>query len=62
MTDKNSSKIAIFQGKEVRRTIHKDEWWFVIVDVVEILTETPNVKDYLRKMRIRDDELSKGWV
>ena len=56
-----TTKIAVFRGRKVRRTIHKNEWWFVINDVVEVLTNTPNVKDYIRKMRIRDEELSKGW-
>jgi len=53
--------IAIFRGKEVRKVIHNDEWWFVVADVVQILTETLNVKDYITKMRKRDEELAKGW-
>ncbi|MBU1177942.1 Bro-N domain-containing protein [Patescibacteria group bacterium] len=58
---KASTKIALFRGKKVRRTIFNNEWWFVVNDVVEVLTETPNAKDYIRKMRVRDEELSKGW-
>ena len=30
-------RIALFQRKEVRRTIHNNEWWFVITDVVATL-------------------------
>ena len=56
-----TTKIAIFQKKEMRKTIHNNEWWFVINDIVKVLTDTPNAKDYIRKMRIRDEELSKGW-
>ncbi len=59
--DNQETRIAIFKGKEVRRTIHKNEWWFVANDVVEVLTDTSNSKDYIRKMRLRDKELSKGW-
>jgi len=55
------TKIAIFKGKKVKRTIHNNEWWFVVNDVVEVLTDTTNVKDYLKKMRSRDPEISKGW-
>jgi len=33
---------------------HNEEWWFVVGDVIQILTDTPNVKDYIRKMRDRD--------
>jgi hypothetical protein len=55
------TKIAIFRGKAIRKTIYKNEWWFVINDIVHALTDTPNVKDYIRKMRIRDEYLGKGW-
>lgn len=30
-------------------------------DVVEVLTDTTNSSDYIKKMRKRDDDLSKGW-
>ncbi|MCK4639858.1 MAG: Bro-N domain-containing protein [Candidatus Marinimicrobia bacterium] len=56
-----TTKIALFKGREIRKTIHNNEWWFVVNDVVGALTDTPNVKDYIRKMRIRDKEIGKGW-
>lgn len=56
-----TTKISIFKGKGIRKIIHNNEWWFVVNDVVQVLTDTPNVKDYLRKMRLRDAELEKGW-
>jgi len=56
-----STQIALFKGRKIRKTIHDDEWWFVVNDVVESLTDTPSVKDYIRKMRIRDEEIEKGW-
>ena len=56
-----SEKLAIFQGQKVRRIIYNNEWWFVVNDVVRVLTDTPDTKDYIRKMRIRDEELEKGW-
>ena len=56
-----TDKIAIFKGKKIRKIIHNNEWWFVVNDIVLALTDTPNVKDYIRKMRIRDKELGKGW-
>jgi DNA-damage-inducible protein D len=56
-----TTKIAIFRGKQIRKTIHKDEWWFSIGDVVEALTDTPNSADYIKKMRKREPELAKGW-
>ena len=57
----NNTKIAIFRGKEIRKTIHNNEWWFVVEDVVLALIDSANVKDYINKMRARDSELSKGY-
>jgi len=56
-----SDKIAVFKGKGIRKTLHNNEWWFVVNDVVQILTDTPDAKDYIRKMRDRDEDLGKGW-
>ena len=56
-----TTKIAIFKGQKVRKTIHNNEWWFSITDVVTALTDTVNSADYIKKMRLRDKELSKGW-
>lgn len=53
--------IAIFKGKEVRKIIYENEWWFVVADVIEILTDSQNPTDYIKKMRNRDEELAKGW-
>lgn len=55
------NKLVVFQEQEVRRTWHNEEWWFVVADVVQILTDSKNVNDYIKKMRKRDEELSKGW-
>jgi len=55
------TKIAIFRKQEIRKTIHKNEWWFVVNDAVSALTDSYNTQDYIKKMRKRDDELGKGW-
>jgi len=56
-----STKIVVFKGKKIRKTIFKNEWWFVVEDVVLGLTDTVNPKDYINKMRRRDPELAKGY-
>ncbi len=53
-----STHIALFQKKEVRKVIHHDEWWFVIVDVVAALTDSANPTGYFKDMRKRDASLS----
>lgn len=52
------TRIALFQKKEIRKTLYADEWWFVIVDVVAALTDSANPADYLKKMRLRDPALA----
>jgi len=56
-----TTKIAIFRKREIRKTIYNNEWWFVVNDVVLALTDSPNVQDYIKKIRKRDNELGKGW-
>ncbi|MBW2596678.1 MAG: Bro-N domain-containing protein [Deltaproteobacteria bacterium] len=55
------TSIAVFRGKGIRKTIHNNEWWFVIADVVSVLTDSANPPGYIKDMRRRDKELSKGW-
>jgi prophage antirepressor-like protein len=57
----SDTKIAIFKGRNIRKTLHNNEWWFVVEDVVLVLTDTSNPKDYINKMRQRDPELGKGY-
>ncbi|MFA4888229.1 MAG: Bro-N domain-containing protein [Candidatus Omnitrophota bacterium] len=57
-----TTKIALFKGRKIRKTIHNNEWWFVIVDIIEALTDSVNPKQYLKNMLNRDEELVKGWV
>src|SRR3990167_5007261 len=54
-------QIVLFEEKEVRRTWYDEEWWFVIVDVVAALTDSVQPEGYIKDMRRRDSELSKGW-
>ncbi|MFH0947568.1 MAG: Bro-N domain-containing protein [Elusimicrobiota bacterium] len=56
-----STQIALFKGRQIRRTLHENEWWFVIVDVVAVLTDSVQPEGYIKDMRRRDLELSKGW-
>ncbi|MCX6809383.1 MAG: Bro-N domain-containing protein [Candidatus Berkelbacteria bacterium] len=62
MTEKFINKIAIFQKKEIRRAIYKNEWWFVVEDVVLALIDSSDPKQYIQRMKQRDVELTKGWV
>ena len=56
-------KIQLFEEKKVR-TVWNDElqeWFFSVTDVVEVLTDSVDVKQYIKKMRKRDPELDARW-
>ena len=55
------TKLAIFKGKEIRRTLYNDEWWFAIIDIVEVLTDSTDPRQYIKRMRQRDVELNSYW-
>ncbi|MEK7655392.1 MAG: Bro-N domain-containing protein, partial [Patescibacteria group bacterium] len=48
-----TTQIALFKGKKIRKTLFGNEWWFSVVDVVESLTDSVNARDYWFKMKIR---------
>ena len=52
-------QIQFFEEKKVRTVWddEKEEWFFSVVDVVEVLTDSANPTDYLKKMRKREPEL-----
>jgi DNA-damage-inducible protein D len=47
------TNIAVFRGKEIRKIIHNDEWWFSIVDVCAVLTGSADAGAYWRKLKQR---------
>lgn len=54
------ARVALFQKREIRHTMHNDEWWFVITDIIAALTDSADPSDYWKKMRKRDPDLFKG--
>ena len=43
--------LAIFRGKQIRRAIHHNEWWFSVVDIVKALTETDRPRKYWNDLK-----------
>ena len=56
-----ANHIAVFQETTIRRVWHNEEWWFAIVDVVGVLTDSVQPEGYVKDLRRRDPELAKGW-
>ncbi len=47
------TKIAVFNGAQIRRIFLEDEWWFSVIDVCALLTASPNPGSYWRKLKQR---------
>ena len=57
----NKSKLAIFEGRNIRRKWDEktETWYFSVVDIIAVLTESTNPTDYLKKLRKRDPEFGR---
>ena len=51
-----TTKIALFKGQKIRKTIHHNEWWFSVVDVCAALTDSVDAGAYWRKLKQRLQE------
>ncbi len=59
----NENNIQLFENKRIRTAWDEDaqEWFLSVSDVVEVLTGSADVKQYIKKMRSRDPELNSRW-
>ena len=55
------SKIVVFQDKQIRRAWMNEQWYFSIADVVELWTDSVDVKHYIKRMRQLDPLLNRNW-
>jgi hypothetical protein len=51
-----TTHIAIFKGKQIRKILFQNEWWFSVVDVVEALTDSTQPSKYWTAMKVRVGE------
>jgi len=62
MKNKNEvEKVALFDGQKIRRVLVSDEWWFSVVDVVRVLTDSPQPKTYWAKIKEREFGLGQSF-
>lgn len=59
----NESIIQIFEGKNVRIVWNEqdEKYYFAVSDIVQVLTDSADVKQYIKRMRSRDSELDSVW-
>ncbi len=57
------ANIKLFESNQIRAVWNDqdEKWYFAVIDVVEVLTESVNPKDYIKKMRKRDEHLNFNW-
>ena len=58
-------KLVLFQSKEIRRIWEDDEWYYSVIDIVQVLSDSSNPRDYWYKMKIRvnsEDEFQLSTV
>ena len=60
MATEKDTKLTLFEGRQLRKVFHEGGWWFVIVDVVAVLSGSANPSSYLRDMRRRDPSLAEA--
>ena len=60
--DENNS-IQLFEDRKIRTAWdeEQEEWYFSVQDVVAVLSESTDPKQYIKKMRARDPQLSANW-
>ncbi len=46
MSKEDKIGLALFEQKMVRRVWHKDEWYYSVIDVIAVLTDSPNPRNY----------------
>ncbi len=57
------ANIKVFEDKKIRTEwdAEKEDWWFSVHDVVQVLSDCKDVRDYIKKMRKRDEQLNLNW-
>ncbi len=58
---KSQGKLVVFEDRKIRRTFYKDEWYFSIIDIVEVLTGSQNPRRYWSDLKIQLAE-NEGFV
>ncbi len=53
-----NKEVTLFENKPIRKVLHNDEWFFSVVDVIAILTDSANSQSYWGKLKEREPQLS----
>jgi len=56
--DKKDKALVVFQDQKIRRIWHEEQWFFSVVDIVGVLTDSENPRNYWNMLKIREKEVS----
>jgi hypothetical protein len=51
MTKSELTRAAVFEGKHIRKILHEDEWWFSVIDIIEVLTGNDRPRKYWNDLK-----------
>ena len=51
------NKLTLFEGRQIRKIWHEEQWYFSIVDVIEVLTDSPIPRNYWNILKKREPQL-----
>ena len=51
MNTQKASRLAVFEGKQIRKVLHEGEWWFSIIDVIEVLVGGDRPRKYWNNLK-----------
>lgn len=60
MSEQETSKLAVFEGKRIRKVLHQGEWWFSVIDVVEVLVGGDRPRKYWSDLKQK--LLAEGFI
>lgn len=60
MTKSELIRVAVFEGKNIRKILHEGEWWFSVIDVIEVLSGSDRPRKYWNDLKKKLD--SEGYV
>lgn len=59
--EKSSEKLVVFEDRKIRRIFYNDEWYFSIIDIIKVLTGSPNPRRYWSNLKIQLSD-NEGFV
>ena len=60
MTKSELVRMAVFEGKHIRKILHEGEWWFAVIDIIEVLTGSDRPRKYWSDLKKK--LLTEGYI